>query len=118
MGVYLGGVELLVTEYLLESTYVYLPRLIHQGGGSVAKLVRGIVFRLKTCFLEVLFDKPLNCFGTYSLQTVAEKERFCFRGLETLGKSVCKIFGKDRAAPVVEIYDTLFVSFSYYDKAS
>ena len=48
VGVYLRGVELLVSENVLKHADVDLTRLIHQGRGGVTELVGGIVLGFKS----------------------------------------------------------------------
>ena len=55
----LRGVELLVTENVLEHTNVNLARLIHQSCGGVAELMNGKSAVVKSCHVKIFIDHPL-----------------------------------------------------------
>ena len=56
----LRGVELLVTQDLLQHAHVYLPGLIHQRGGGVAELMYRVSLGAKSRGAQILVDHGLH----------------------------------------------------------
>ena len=62
VGVNLRGVELLVTEDVLEDSHVYARVLIHQRGGGVAQLVHRELAVAKSRHFQIFLHHPLYGF--------------------------------------------------------
>ena len=63
MRIYLCGVKLFVTEYVLEHSNINLSALIHKRCGGVAELVDGHTARAETCTHKIFSNHPLHGLG-------------------------------------------------------
>ena len=112
MGVDLRGVELLVTEDLLEHAYVDVARLIHQGCGGMTELVHRVVLCLEPCQPEVFVNHCLHGFDAHALIEAAEKECAVVHVRIFCTLALGNVFQKRGLTSLVEINDALLASLT------
>ena len=112
VGIDLRGVELLVTEYILEHSHVDLARLVHKSSRGVSELVHRIVLGFKSRKLEILIDQPLYRLDADALLTVAKEECLSLGLCVFFSKSLGIVIGKCLLAGRIEIYYSLLIAFT------
>ena len=66
--------------------------------------------------IEIFVNQPLNRFYAHALLTVAQKQRAALRVFVFFARSFFNMLGKSFAAGLIEINNTLFISFARYGK--
>ena len=111
VGVYLGRVQLFMTEDILQNPHIDVPRTVHQRRRRVTQLVRRISLVPEPCLVKVLVDHPLHRLVADPCVPRGQEQRVLVAYLRVRGAHR-EVFFYRLAAGVVQVYHTLLIALS------
>lgn len=111
MGVYLGCVQVFVTQKLLKCTYINAV-LKHKRCGSVSELMGGIFICIQSGFKKILFNHAVDGFAAHPCAPIGQKKSIAVYGGNLF--SLYQIVIKSIDGGIVKKNDALLSAFSEY----